>query len=238
MKLSPGFSFKAMALAVAALVAIPVLAQNASTRVARVSALAGDVRYSTGGGAYVPVAIGTKLQEGDEIKTAAGSHVDIDMGDNVGMVQVAPNSVFKITTIRTTTTQAEKLTETELNLKSGAMYFKVNRLAKGSRYEISTPKGIAGIRGTSGYLTADGQLTIGEGMAGIAFPNNGGVDTFIVHDGETVGPNDKPPHAASSDVLRDIVDALRDATTHGIGHDIQPFVPGVEPFISPTLPGR
>jgi hypothetical protein len=215
-----------------------VSAQNAVKRTAHVSALAGKVVYSSGGGPFGPVAIGTKLEEGDEIKTAAGSHVDIDMGGNVGLVQVAPNSTFKITTNRTTDTPADKITETEVNLKSGAMYFKVNKLAKGSRYEITTPKGIAGIRGTSGYLTADGQLTIGDGMAGIAYPNNGGVDTFIVHAGETVGPNDRPPHPAPGQILRDIVEALRDAATHGIGHDLQPFVPPLEPFISPTLPGR
>jgi hypothetical protein len=130
------------------------------------------------------------------------------------------------------------VTETDLDLKSGALYFKVNRLAKAGRFEISTPKGIAGIRGTSGSMTADGQLTISEGMAGIAFPNNGGVDTFIVHEGETVGPTDRPPHAAPGQWLRDIVEALHDASTHGIGRDIRPFVPPLEPFISPALPGR
>ena len=239
MKLSPGFSFKAMAsLAIALLATLPAVAQNAVKRPVTVSALAGDVRYSSGGGAFVPAAIGTKLQEGDEIKTAAGSHADLDMGGNVGFVQVAPSSSLKVTTNRATDTPADKVTETELNLTKGAMYFKVNRLAKGSRYEITTPKGIAGIRGTTGYLTADGQLTIGDGMAGIAFPNNGGVDTFIVHAGETVGPNDRPPHPAPGQILRDIVEALRDAVNHGIGINLQPFVPPVEPFISPTLPGR
>lgn len=213
-------------------------AQDARVRKASVTALAGDARYSSGGGAFVPLPVGTKLNEGDVIKTGGGSHVDIDLGDNVGVVQVAPNSTLTVRTIRSTHTAAENVTETDLNLGAGALYFKVNHLAKAGRFEISTPKGIAGIRGTAGSMTADGQLTISEGMAGVAYPNNGGVDTFIVHEGETVGPTDRPPHPAPGQWLRDIVEALRDAATHGIGRDIRPFVPPVEPFISPVLPGH
>jgi hypothetical protein len=53
-----------------------------------------------------------------------------------------------------TQTQVEQLTDTQLSISSGGIYAKVNKLAKGSRFEISTPKGIAGIRGTSIGLTA------------------------------------------------------------------------------------
>jgi hypothetical protein len=238
MKLSLRLFLKVMAsLAVTALLTFFASAQNASARETSVTALAGDARYSKGGGAFVPLSIGTKLSEGDVIKTGAGSHVDIDLGD-VGLMQLAPNSTFAVRSLKVTPTAADVVTETDLDLKSGAIYFKVNKLSKASRFEITTPKGIAGIRGSAGLMTADGQLTMTEGTAGIAYPNNGGVDTFIVHDGETVGPSDRPPHRASEEVLRDIAEALRDAATHGIGRDVQPFVPPLEPFISPVLPGK
>jgi hypothetical protein len=217
------------------LVATSAWAQT-KTREATVLALAGTARYSSGGGSFSPVAIGTVLHEGDIVQTTAGSHADIDMSDNVGLLQVAPNSMVTLRTMKTTRTPADTVTETDLDLKKGTLYFQVNKLSKASRYEITTPKGIAGIRGTAGSVTADGQLTITEGLGGMAYPNNGGVDTFLVHDGETVGPNDRPPHPAPGEVLRDIVEALRDAATHGIGHDLKPFVPPVEPFISPVLP--
>jgi len=240
MKLNFDSSFKAMALvSLVALFTFPAVAQTAKKREANVLGLAGDARYSAGGGSFTPLSIGTKLREGDVIKTGAGSHVDIDLGDNVGLVQVAPHSTCAVRTMTTTQTGADTVTETDLDLKEGAVFFKVNKLAKASRFEITTPKGIAGIRGTSGSMTADGQLTVGEGMAGAAFPNAAGsVDTFIVNGGETVGPTDKPPHPAPGLWLRDIVEALRDAATHGIGRDIRPFVPPVEPFISTVLPGR
>ena len=241
MKLNFNSSFKAMALvSLATLLTFPAAAQTATKREAQVLGLAGNVTYSAGGGeSFTPLYIGTKLREGDVIKTGGASHADITLGDNVGVVQVAPSSTFVVRTLTTTKTDAETITETDLDLKEGAVFFNVNKLAKASRFEITTPKGIAGIRGTSGSMTADGQLTVQEGMAGAAFPNTtGGVDTFIVNGGETVGPADKPPHAAPDQWLRDIVAALGDAATHGIGREFTPFVPFVEPFISTVLPGR
>jgi hypothetical protein len=236
MKLSPIFSFKAIAsLAVVAFWTFGLHAQNASSRTVRVTGLAGSARYSHGGDAFVPLSLGTKLGKGDVIKTGGGSHVDLDMGGNVGVVQVAPNSTFSIDEVTATSTGTDVLTDTQLSLTSGAMYAKVNKLAKGSRYEITTPKGIAGIRGSALYLTAGGQLTMAEGEAGIAFGAN---DVEIVHEAETVGPNDRPAHRASDQALHDIEEALRDATTHGSGQTLEPFVPAIEPFISPTLPGR
>lgn len=239
MKLSPGITIKAVAVcAVAAFLTISAQAQTKS-REAIVTALAGDARYSAGGsGEFTPVAIGTKLHEGDVIKTAAGSHADIDLGNNVGILQVTPKSTLALQTMKVTDTQADTVTETDLDLKEGAIFFKTSKLAKASRYEINTPKGVAGIRGTSGYINADGTLAIGEGIGGISYPNGGSVETFVLKDGEMVGPNDKPPHPAPGQLLRDIVEALRDAATHGIGHDIQPFVPPVDFFVSPALPGR
>jgi hypothetical protein len=237
MKLSSKLSIKALAALVLSFMAVSAFGQRTVDRIAQVNALAGDARYSNKDGAWVPLSIGTKLREGDKVKTGPGSHVDIDIGGNVGIVQVAPQSIFILGKITSTDAGPERVTETQLKVDSGAIYAKINKLAKGSRYEISTPKGIAGIRGTAVYVTADCQVTVLDGMAGVAFANGGGgVDTYIVNSGETVGPNDRPPHPAPGELLRDIVEALRDASTHGIGRAIQPFVPPIQPFISPTLP--
>ena len=234
MKLTTKLWLQALALL---LVAFPAVAQKTVDRVARVNALAGDVRYSSKDGAWVPASIGTKLFAGDKVKTGAGSHADIDLGGNVGIVQVAPRSLFVIDKITSTDAGPDRVTETQLSVNDGAIYAKINKLAKGSRYEIATPKGIAGIRGTAAYVTADGQVTVLEGEAVVAYPNgNGGVDLYTVRSGQTVGPTDRPPHAAPPDLLRSIVEALRDAATHGIGREIPPFVMSVAPFISPVLP--
>jgi len=235
MKLSSSLTLKAVAsLAIAALSTLHLQAQ-ASPRAVRVTGIAGDVHYAHGGGSLVPVSVGTKLVKGDVIKTGVGSHVDLDMGDNVGQVQLAPHSSLAIDEVTSSRTGADVLTETQLSLNTGTMYARVNKLSKGSRYEIATPNGIAGIRGSTLALTADGQLTMGEGEAAIAYGPN---DVVVVKAGETVGPKDRPARQAPGQWLSDIVHALRDALTHGIGQELRPFVPPVEPFISPTLPGR
>ena len=237
MKLMPKLFVMVAALAVPALTSALSAAQNTSDRVARLNALAGDVRVSTKGGSFEIAAGGTLLHPGDIVKTGAGSHADIDLGGNVGIVQIAPRSIFVLDKMTITDAGQEKLTETQLKIDEGAFYAKINKLAKGSRYEIATPKGIAGIRGTSIYATADGQITVLEGTAGVAFPNPPNPpDVYVAHDGETVGPNDRPPHPVSEDLQRDIVEALRDAITHGSGPEWPPFVPPQDPFISTTLP--
>src|SRR5688572_872433 len=161
MKLSSTLTLKAVAsLAIAAFSIHNVQAQ-AVARTMRVTAIAGDVTYAHGGGSYAPIAIGTKLGKGDVVKTGPGSHVDIQTGDNTGQIQLAPQSTLGIDDATITRTGADAITDTKLSLNSGAMYARVNKLAKGSRYEIATPKGIAGIRGSTLSLTADGQLTMG-----------------------------------------------------------------------------
>src|SRR5215216_3941053 len=125
MKLSPGITIKAMA--VCALAAFLTVSTHAETRSreAIVTAVAGDARYSAGGsGAFSTVAIGTKLHEGDVLKTAAGSHIDVDLGNNVGLLQVAPKSTLALQTMKVTDTQADTVTETDLDLKEGAIFFK------------------------------------------------------------------------------------------------------------------
>ena len=242
MKTNPLFSLKAT-LAVAATVCFISVAQaqNAVQRTVLVKAISGEARYSTGGGKFIVLSPQTPVGKGDVIKTGVNSHVDIDMGSNVGVVQVPENTTMTIDEATVTRTQVEELTDTQLSVSEGGIYAKVNKLAKGSRFEISTPKGIAGIRGTSIYLTALGQLTVEKGLAGIAYgPGN----VVLVREGETCGPNE-PPHLADLLVLRDLVDALRDCAIHGVWYGHLPFFPGFEPFVSPailpngnTFPGR
>ena len=237
MKLTSKFWLQALAAVALLLVAFPARAQKTADRVAVFNAVAGDVRYSTKDGAWVPASIGDKLTAGDKVKTGPGSHADIDLGGNVGIVQVAPQSLFVIEKITSTDAGSERVTETQIAVNDGAIYAKINKLAKGSRYEIATPKGIAGIRGTAVYVTADGQVTVLDGQAVVAYPNgNGGVDTYFVRAGETVGPNDRPPHPAPADLLRSIVEALHDAVTHGVGRETPLFVQPGTPFISPVFP--
>ena len=249
--MKPRNNLKSKAFIALTLVAISLSglqAQDTSDRSVVATSLLGDAKYSHGNGEFKPLTRGAKLAKGDVIKTGANSHVDLQMGNNVGVVRVDQKSTLTIDGVTVTKTGADAVTDTQLTLGSGGMYAKVNKLAKGSRYEITSPKGIAGIRGTSLYFGADGRLTVLKGTAGAAYPNNaGGVDTFVVNDGQTVSPTDQPPHPATIEELRKINDALTDAAMHA-GDETSAGAPGAdqlnpsagvpEPFISPTLPGK
>lgn len=249
--MKPRNNLKSKAFAALTLVAISLSAlqaQDTSDRTIMAVALSGDAKYAHGNGSFIPLARGVKLAKGDVIKTGINSRVDLQMGNNAGVVRVAENSTLTIDGATVTKTGADVVTDTQLTLGSGGLYAKVNKLAKGSRYEITSPKGIAGIRGTSLYFGADGRLTVGKGTAGAAYPNNaGGVDTFVVNDGQTVSPTDNPPHPATVEELRRINEELTAAVMHmwdekrpaAIGLDeLDPSAGFPEPFVSPTLPGK
>lgn len=236
MKSSPSFACRAMAVVASLVVfAFPAAAQNenAAANDVLVTAVGGTVNYSKNGGAYVPLPVGTHLSKGDIIKTGPSAHADLQIGNNVGVVQVTPNSTFAISEVTVAQTGADTVTSTEFDLSQGAIYAKVNKLAKASRYEIKTPRGIAGIRGTTLYLTANGDLTIGDGTGGIAYFGGG---AHVLNGGQTISPGDNAPRPAPADSLKDINDSVWDAAHHGIGHDFPPFVPPAEQFVSPTLP--
>ncbi|HMJ92075.1 MAG TPA: FecR domain-containing protein [Candidatus Acidoferrum sp.] len=235
MKLSPALIFKSATLAVLlGSFALSSVAQAAENDVL-VSAVAGDVKYSSGGGAFVPVPVGTHLRRGDVIKTGPSSHADLEVGHNVGVVQITPETTFGVGELTVTETPADTVSTSEFDLSTGAIYARINKLAKASRYEIKTPKGIAGVRGTTIYLTANGDLTVGEGTAGIAYF---GGNAFVLHDAQTVSPGDTAPRPASEILLKEIVDSVWDATHHGIGRDIRPFVQPSDFFVSPILPSK
>jgi hypothetical protein len=232
MKLSPSFACRtALVVACSILFVFSATAQNVNDVL--VTAVGGNVSYSSGGGAYVPLPVGTHLRKGDIVKTGPSAHADLQVGNNVGVIQVTPHSTFAISDMTVTQTGADTVTSSEFDLSQGAIYAKVNKLAKASRYEIKTPRGIAGIRGTTLYLTANGDLTIGDGTGGIAYF---GGNAFVLHDGQTISPGDGAPRPASPDLLKDITDSVWDALHHGIGHEFPPFVPPAEQFVSPTLP--
>jgi hypothetical protein len=233
MKLSPALICKSATLAALVVTLAFSTNVNAAENDVLVTAIGGNVTYSSGGGAFVPIAVGTHLHKGDVIKTGASSHADLEVGHNIGVIQVTPETTFGITEATVTDTPADTVSASEFDLSTGAIYAKINKLSKASRYEIRTPKGIAGVRGTTIFLTSNGDLTVGEGTAGIAYFGGG---AFVLHDGQTVSPGDNAPHPAPGILLKEIIDSIWDATHHGIGRDLRPFVPPVDLFVSPILP--
>jgi hypothetical protein len=112
---------------------------------ATVRAIKGTATYSINGGPDLPLRPNMELDEHTLIKTGPDSQVDLSVNGRTSTVRI---------TASTTVTLDKMLdlgagdSETTLDLKDGLILGSVKKITKESKYEISTPRGIAGIRGT------------------------------------------------------------------------------------------
>jgi hypothetical protein len=122
----------------------------------------GEAQYSTGG-AWQPLKSGMTLMSGSVIQTAEGAEVDLDMGPS-GVLKVEPSSTVSIDKLTVEKTSADTITETQLDVRKGKIAGKTKgSLSSASRYEIKTPTGVAGIRGTVFSVGADGTISCSSG---------------------------------------------------------------------------
>lgn len=144
-------------------------AQSTKQGKAQVRAVVGSARYSTGGGTWLELTPGTVLYAGSTIATSAGSHVDLYLGINGPVVRVSQDTQVGLDKLTYTDTGADAVIETQLNLTKGTLIGDVRKLAAASRYEIKTPAGVAGIRGTQYVITHTLMLFILKGLGHVAY---------------------------------------------------------------------
>ncbi len=123
--------------------------QGADAPVGKVVSTKGDATIAHGLDPKKPAAAGDPVFEKDRIKTGTDGEVVVDM-NGASKITVGPDSYFKITG-----TQDKK---TELNLFSGQVKCKVNKLEDGSAFTVKTPSAVAGVRGTEFETQLDSQM--------------------------------------------------------------------------------
>jgi hypothetical protein len=84
---------------------------------------------------------------------AATRSVDQDV------VRILEDTVLSFDRLTAVDTGADRVTETELDLRTGAIFGAVKKQAAASRFEIKIPNGVAGIRGTYFYANAKGYFS-------------------------------------------------------------------------------
>ena len=178
---------------------------QAAERTGKVVKLKGSARYSTGNNIWQPVSVGTQLRAGALVQTAKDSFVDIALTDSdvvqpptasgVGaggrrptatqdLVRLSEDSVLAIDKLTVVNTGAEKVTETQLDLRSGRILGSVKKMAAASRFEVRVPNGVAGIRGTLFAISADGVVSVGIGQVVISWTKaDGSTGTQVVSEG-------------------------------------------------------
>jgi len=167
-----------------------VSAQSATERSGKVVRIKGAARYSTGNNVWQPLAIGQVLKAGTLIQTAADSHVDLVLGEagkvspvravanpssgggggggyqpkaEQDVVRIQADTVLALDKLSVIDTGTDKVTDTQLDLRSGKIFGTVKKMNATSRYEIKLPNGVAGVRGTVYQVTADGVLQVLSG---------------------------------------------------------------------------
>ena len=127
---------------------------------------------------------GSFLREGTWISTGPATTVVL-LFDNGTTIQIEPGGEFSIDRLMTAPFDAASLdylsiekepsrSSTLVGLAEGTAIFHVAKLEKTSSFEISTPVGVAGIRGTAGFVQgadASGRFGLSSGSADFTTPN-------------------------------------------------------------------
>jgi hypothetical protein len=153
-----------------------------------VRAVRGTAEYSAGG-AWAPLKVGTILYAGSTIKTGEDSQVDLFLKDNGPVVRVTANTILGVDKLTFDNTGVDTVIETQLDLKAGRIQGNVKKTSAASRYEVKTPTGVAGIRGTLYDISADGRVRVWEGSVVMVYVDpSGAVSTHVINAGQQFVP--------------------------------------------------
>lgn len=133
------------------------------------------------------------LPVGTVIETGPESTVDLFINNSV--IRITPETTFGVTKATATDTGAEQVTDTELYLKSGRILGNVKKLSAASKYQVKTPNGVTGIRGTEFDISfINGLLKVrcvNGTLISSAANRNGNIKTAVINQGETWSPDDE-----------------------------------------------
>lgn len=191
-----------VACAVVFAMATSATAQSNKERTGKVARIKGSARYSTGNNIWQPLKVGTVLRAPAVVQTAKDSYVDIvfNESDSVprstprtslsnrpvaeqDIVRVSADSVLAIDKLTAVETGADKVTETQLDLRSGRILGSVKKMSAASRFEVKIPNGVAGVRGTLFGIDALGIVYVGEGSVVVGYMKGTETLTQVVPQG-------------------------------------------------------
>jgi hypothetical protein len=139
-------------------------------------------------------------------------------------VRVMADSALVIDKLTTTSSGADTVSDTELDLQKGSIYASVKKLSPAAQYLVKTPTGIAGVRGTEFYiaLNADGSIKSvavyrthnDDGLVLAVTPPSGVTETFLIKDGQVWEPGNPTPQPISPQLRAFLGDIFRIIPTH------------------------
>jgi len=150
----------------------------------------GPATYSKGG-QWLPLKKSSILTRGAVVKTGARATVDLILQYNGTVLRLIPNSTLTFNKLTKENAGEETITETSLNLLSGAVVGSQRKLAVPSFFEVNIPGGTATIKGTEYLVRSDGAVTVLSGSVQVNYnlPKNGGSVKVTVPAGYSFDPS-------------------------------------------------
>lgn len=129
----------------------------------RVVRIIGSVQVLRGG-AWDKLSAQDTLSANERVRTAVDGEAFLDLG-GVASVRVGPDADLRVASLAVTDAgRARPTVNSRLDLGKGRAWINVKELSRNSRFEVRTPVIVAGVRGTSFAVGADGPYA-GVGVA-------------------------------------------------------------------------
>jgi len=175
-----------------------------------VQAVQGQADYSQGDGAWKVLKVGKVLTQGAIVRTGEESQVDLYLASNGPTVRLKSGTQLGLDKLTFEGTSVETVIETRLDLKSGRILGTVDKMAAASLYEVETPHGVAGIRGTEYDISADGTIRVNKGQVVFNFLFNGQTFQQTVNAGESFDPTTNTVFPTPPNIVSQIVSEFID----------------------------
>ena len=167
-------------------------------------------------GEWSKLAAQDTVSANERIRTPGGGEVFLDLG-GVAAVRIGPDADLRVTSLAVTDAgRARPTVNSRLDLGKGRAWINVKELSRNSRFEVRTPVIVAGVRGTSFAVGADGPFA-GVGVAA------GSVDM-----GPAPDASDFPDAAALPSRFTPLLLGVREQALIGTGDPVREAIPDEE----------
>ena len=131
-------------------VAVALLSSLVFAEVGKVAALEGEASRTPKGGTAEALKAGSNIELGDTLSVKTGN-LKFELNDG-SVIMLAPASELEITEAEF---QGQERTGFSGLLKAGSLWTKVKKAIGGGKFEVSTERAVAGVRGTIFRIDAD-----------------------------------------------------------------------------------
>jgi len=168
-----------------------------------IRSVSGTATFTSANGEKGKLKVNMELEAGATISTGPDAFVYLNVNGLLSTVRVASDTTIAISEMSRVGSAADGDTDTSLDLRAGEILGQVKKVSANSRYEIKTPHGVAGIRGTDfnikvlllpngeylvTFTSVDGQLLVSAIVSGSTV-----VKVLYTHESWTPGNGDVRP---------------------------------------------